>query len=396
MTGEVVITGMGIISCLGNGVEANRRALLSGSSGISLPEILLTRHRDLPVGEIKYAHQELIDLAKPTKPHFWSRTALLGLIAAAEALKDLDEESRSDLALINGTTVGGMDRTEHFYPAFMQNESAGRLREVVHHDCGGACELIAGQLGCGGYLTTINTACSSSVNSIMLGARLIKSGQAKRVLAGGTDALSVFTLNGFNSLMILDKALCRPFDAQRQGLNLGEGAAYVLLESADDAAKAGRKVLARVAGYANANDAFHQTASSPEGQGAQIAMRKAIESAGISAENIDYINAHGTATPNNDVTEAAAIDAVFKISPLISSTKSYTGHTLGAAGAIESVFSVIALQEGYCYPNLRLTDKLSEFPLNLPETGVHKALNYVLSNSFGFGGNCSSIIFSAE
>jgi 3-oxoacyl-[acyl-carrier-protein] synthase-1 len=230
----------------------------------------------------------------------------------------------------------------------------------------------------------------------MLGARLIKSGQARRVLAGGTDALSVFTLNGFNSLMILDKAHCRPFDKRRQGLNLGEGAAYVLLESAEDAAQAGKKVLARVAGYANANDAFHQTASSPEGLGAQIAMRKAIESAGISPDQVDYINAHGTATPNNDVTEAAAIDAVFKNSPLTSSTKSFTGHTLGAAGAIESVFSAIALQEGYCYPNLRLSDKLSEFPLNLPKTGVRKELKYVLSNSFGFGGNCSSIILSAE
>src|SRR5690606_8400871 len=192
------------------------------------------------------------------------------------------------------------------------------------------------------FCTTISTACSSSANSIMMAAQMIEDGLLRCAVAGGTDALSRFTLNGFNTLMIVDKELCQPFDKHRRGLNLGEGAAYLLIMSEALADELQLQKIAFVSGYANANDAYHQTASSPEGAGNQLAMRNALVRAGLQPEDISYINAHGTGTPNNDSAECAAIQNVFETAcPPFSSTKSYTGHTLAASGAVEAVFSTL-------------------------------------------------------
>src|SRR5690606_36090306 len=164
-------------------------------------------------------------------------------------------------------------------------------------------ERIADFFGFNGYISTVSTACSSASNAIILGAELIKHGKLDRVICGGSDVLSKFTINGFNSLMILDKAHSRPFDANRNGVNLGEGAAYVVLESEFLAQKSGKRILGELSGYSNSNDAFHQTASSPDGDGALLAMQRAITMAGIQPSDISYINAHGTATENNDLSE---------------------------------------------------------------------------------------------
>jgi len=229
----------------------------------------------------------------------------------------------------------------------------------------------------------------------MLGARMIKAGKLDRVVVGGTDCLSKFTINGFKTLMILSETDCRPFDANRTGLNLGEAAAFLVLESDKCVKKENKKVLGYVSGWANANDAFHQTASSKDGEGATLAMQKALKVAGLKPEDIDYINAHGTATENNDASESAAISRVFKDSvPSVSSTKAYTGHTLAAAAAIEAVYSVLALQNSTVFPNLNFETPIEETTI-VPETEVIiKDINHVLSNSFGFGGNCSTLIFS--
>ena len=229
----------------------------------------------------------------------------------------------------------------------------------------------------------------------MLGARLIKAGKLDRVVVGGTDALSKFTINGFKSLMILSETNCTPFDANRNGLNLGEAAAYLVLESDEVVAAQNKSVLAYVSGYGNANDAFHQTASSKTGEGAYLAMKKALKIAGLNPSAIDYVNAHGTATQNNDLSESEALQRIFKEEiPDFSSTKAFTGHTLAAAGAVEAVFSVLALQQNSVFANLG-------FRTPMPETGLtpvtqlqKKKLKHVQSNSFGFGGNCSSLIFS--
>jgi 3-oxoacyl-(acyl-carrier-protein) synthase len=224
---------------------------------------------------------------------------------------------------------------------------------------------------------------------------MIKSGQLDRVVVGGSDCLSKFTINGFKSLMILSESACRPFDANRTGLNLGEAAAFLVLENEDIAKREQKKILARVSGYANANDAFHQTASSENGDGAALAMTGALESAGLRSTDIDYINAHGTATANNDLSESKAILRVFgKEVPYLSSTKAFTGHTLAAAAAVEAVYSILALQEQTIWPNLNFSEVIQETGIEPVTNVLHTSIEHVLSNSFGFGGNCSTLIFS--
>jgi 3-oxoacyl-[acyl-carrier-protein] synthase-1 len=218
----------------------------------------------------------------------------------------------------------------------------------------------------------------------------------ERAVAGGADALSLFTINGFNSLMILSDEFCRPFDGRRKGLNLGEGAGYVVLESEKSLMKSGKEPLAELTGYGNACDAFHQTASSADGQGACLAMTKALETAGLAPSDVDYINVHGTGTVNNDLSEGTAIARIFgKDVPPFSSTKAYTGHTLAAAGGIEAVFSVLALQHKVVFPNLHFGEPMPELRMQpVTQWGTGKQLKHVLSNSFGFGGNNSSLLFS--
>jgi 3-oxoacyl-[acyl-carrier-protein] synthase-1 len=230
----------------------------------------------------------------------------------------------------------------------------------------------------------------------MFGARLIHNDIVDIVIAGGTDSLSRFTLNGFKSLMILDDKPCTPFDENRKGLNLGEGAGYVVLVSERVLKTEELTPLAVLSGYANANDAYHQTASSPEGNGNYQAMKGALEMAGLEPAEIDYINVHGTGTPNNDVSEGMAMMRLFgDTPPAFSSAKAYTGHTLAASGGIEAVLSVLAIQHGLIFPNLRFTTPIKEHTF-APQTSLAEGvkINHVLSNSFGFGGNCSSLLFS--
>ena len=208
------------------------------------------------------------------------------------------------------------------------------------------------------------------------------------------DGLCKFTINGFSTLMILSDTYNQPFDDQRKGLNLGEGAAYLVLESEASYQKRNKKPLAYLKGYANANDAFHQTASSEQGDGAYLAMKSAFEVAGMKPEAIDYVNVHGTATPNNDLSEGRAMIKLFdqKV-PDFSSTKPFTGHTLAAAASVEAVYSIFALRENLIFPSLNFQNKMEEFDLTPQQELKEKEINAVLSNSFGFGGNCSSLIF---
>jgi len=393
----VHIVGTGVISAIGNTLAENLKSLQQGRSGIGRITLFETAHRDvLPVGEVKLTNNILAFRTKSKKT--LSRTTLLGLHAAQEAMAQSglgDRLSALRVGLVSATTVGGMDRTENFFPAFLQDIMKGHLRDVVDHACGRSTERIADALGIRSFVTTINTACSSSVNAIQLGARLIAAGQLDVVVAGGTDALTRFTLNGFNSLMILDPAPCRPFDASRKGLNLGEGAGFVVLASASLCADERLTPLATVAGFANTNDAFHQTASSPEGRGSFAAMEKALAMANLTPADIGYINLHGTGTLNNDLSEGTAVKRLFGDAlPAISSTKAYTGHTLGASGGVEAVYSVLALREQCVFPNLRFETPMPELGLVPQRTFGHRPLRHVMSNSFGFGGNCSSIILS--
>lgn len=391
----VYISGLGVISAIGNNVAENLDALVSGRAGMQTMERLQSAHKDtLPVAEVKLSNEALATLAG--LPPEISRTALLSAVAAREAVADAGivlSEWRT--GFISANSVGGMDKTEDFFPGFLQDASGGDLKMVRHHECGAVTEVVADALGIKDFVTTISTACSSSANSIFLGARMIRQGQLDVVVAGGTDALTRFTLNGFNTLMILDQEYCQPFDENRRGLNLGEGAGYVVLISEKVAATLAQKPAYTISGWANANDAHHQTASSPEGKGNLLAMEGALKKAGLTPGDIDYINVHGTGTNNNDSSEGRAIAALFKGHyPPMSSTKSYTGHTLGASGAIEAVYAVLAIREGLVFPSLRLQTPIKELPFTVTTVPEKKTINHVLSNSFGFGGNCSSLVFS--
>lgn len=388
------ITGLGIISAIGNNVAENLAALNTMQAGIGPAELLQSTH-SLPVGEIKLSNRELA--AQSESLSTLPRTALLSITAAREAFGAFSGRTKGfRIGLLSANTVGGMDLTEKEYPKIKSREAIDP-RNIWYHESGSITELTADALGledC--WTTTISTACSSSANTIMMGARLIEQGKMDIIIAGGADSLSKFTLNGFNSLMILDKELCQPFDENRRGLNLGEGAAYVVLMNEQTAKSLSAEKLAVVSGYANANDAHHQTASSPEGIGNQLAMKNAIKQAGIQAGQIDYINLHGTGTANNDSSEGIAIEKVFDADkvPAASSTKCYTGHTLGAAGAIEAVFSVLAIREQKAWAHLRLATPLKELSWQPNTTIVEKPIRHILSNSFGFGGNCSALVIS--
>lgn len=397
MQPKVYISGLGAISAIGDTVGANLAALAAGETGIGRCSYLSTVHADsFPVGEVKASNAELASICNWAGTN--SRSAMLSFIAAREALEDAGflNENPYRTGFISATSVGGMDLTEEFYPAFLQDRHAGKLRQVVQHECGAITERVAKALQISHYVTTISTACSSAANAIMLAARMIRHGLLDVAVAGGTDALSKFTLNGFNTLMILDHELCQPFDQQRRGLNLGEGAGYVVLVSEKVADASRQKKYARLTGYCNANDAHHQTASSPDGTGSYTAMMGALAMAGLEPADIGYINLHGTGTQNNDASESTAIQRIFGDQyPRMSSTKSFTGHTLAACGGIEAVYSVAAIDGQCLFPGLRIKQPVIEKPgvmVSAYTPGV--ALKHVLSNSFGFGGNCSSLIFS--
>lgn len=251
---KIYVTGLGVISGIGKGVEENLDSLKAGKHGMGKITLFPTA-LDVPVSEVKQSNEELKKLLSLPSGKTYSRTALLGLWAAQGAARDAELDFTSPrIGLISSTSIGGMDASERFYASFREDNRKGRLRDIISHDCGSSTEMIAAYLGVKGTVTTLSTACSSAANAIMLGARLIRHGLLDAVLVGGTDALCRFTLNGFNSLMILDKEHCRPFDRTRAGLNLGEGAGYLVLQSDKSLTKA---PYCELSGYANANEAYH-------------------------------------------------------------------------------------------------------------------------------------------
>lgn len=396
MPTRIFVTGMGIISCMGKDLQETIQGMLSGQSGLKpLSRIDSVLRNEFPVGEVPYSLQELFHLAGIEPVEGYSRNALLGMIAAREAFFHAGFNLHPHLrtGLISSTTVGGMDQCEYFYEDFLTNDSKNAYIEA--YDCADSTEKIAENLDITGFVTTISTACSSAANAIMLGARMIRSGKLDRVLAGGCESLTRFHLNGFNALKILDKDACKPFDRNRAGITLGEGAAYMSLESEESRSISGNPILAELVGWGNSCEAYHQTASSPDGIGPYLAMKKALEMSGLNPSDIGYVNAHGTGTDINDISEGIAIERVFgETIPMVSSTKPFTGHTTSAAGSTESILSVLCLRHRLVWPNLNFQDQIPELhfrPVTELLTGVN--LKAVMTNSFGFGGNDTSLIF---
>lgn len=390
---KIVVTGMGIISSIGNSVEENFHSLIHSKSGITRVENFSTYLKDfIKVGEIKLSNEDLSERLNIVKENSYTRTSLLAIFAIKEAIKHFSETEISQMGLVSASTVGGMDKTEQYFYEYQNNIS---VRKYIHtHNIGDITHQIADYFGLKSIVTALSTACSSSANAIITGCNLLRMGYLKQVIVGGSDPLSKFTINGFNSLMILSDTDCQPFDNNRKGLNLGEAGAFLVLETEENALKNNHKILATLSGWGNANDAYHQTASSADGEGAFLAMQKALSMANLSPSEIDYVNAHGTATQNNDLSESIALSRVFHSVPDFSSTKAFTGHTLATASSVEAIYSILAIQNGIVFPNLNFQTPMVEVDIK-PQTEIkYKEINNVLSNSFGFGGNCSTLIFS--
>ena len=414
---DIQVAGYGIISAIGNDAQSVLRSLKEKQTGIGPMRYLDSSHKELPVGEVKLSNEEMTQMLGLDGKDSHSRTVLMGAIAIRQALENANIDLKGKrVVVINGTTVGGMDVTERYF--LQMREQDDLLPLIEKHDCGSSTREMADLAGLSeAEVCTISTACSSAANAIILGSEMLKMGEADIVIAGGTESLSKFHLNGFNTLMILDKEQCRPFDKTRTGLNLGEGAAFVVLtrtlvkseelrvknesnkqgsEGNSDSSLFTLRSSLFIRGYGNRCDAFHQTASSENGEGAFLAMSDALQMAGLKPQDIQYINAHGTGTPNNDASESAAIRRLFGDSiPPVSSTKGFTGHTTSAAGAIEVVISILALQHGFVPANLGW--KTQDSDCITPSMGSGKyPINNVLCNSFGFGGNDSALIISKD
>ena len=392
---RVVVSSLGMVSGLGCSVPETLDALLQERSALAPLRYIDSKHNRIPVAEVPFSDEQIKLILGIDSGTVITRSALLGIMAVRECLSSLTEQE-GRTGLISGNTVGGMEKSEIYYREFLDPNQHTHTPYIDAHDCGACTEKIADYFGCFDFVSSISTACSSAANAVAMGARLIRTGVVDRVIAGGTECLSKFHINGFLSLMILSDSPCAPFDAQRKGINLGEGAAYLMLESEEALKQRGGKPLAVLSGYGNACDAYHQTASSPEGEGAFLAMKEALEMSGLKPSDISYINAHGTGTVNNDSSEGKAIERIFGQNiPPVSSTKPFTGHTTSAAGTVEAVISILAMQHGFIPANLNFKVKDLQIcfsPVEKTCTGL--TISHVLTNSFGFGGNNTSLVFS--
>jgi len=388
------VVGAGIISSIGTSWVESYHALRSAQSGIGPLSVLNSVNTNkFQVGEVKLSNEELAYRvgSKTSIP----RTALLGIHAAKEAYlhSGIRNINYWRVGIVSSTTGGGMDKSEQFYPAFMEDISKGRLRDIVNHTHGSSTEIIAEALGIKDFISTINISGSSS--SIIYAARLIKHNKLDVVFAGGTDALTNFALNGYAALKVLDQNPCRPFDMQRNGLNLGEGAAYVVLVSDRVLEEEGIVPLANLAGYASIRSDADCTSLSLETNYCFTAMRDALKIANLNKHDVNYINLHGEGSIINDFYEGDAVNNLFSESNIrLSSTKSFTGHTQGACCSVEAIISLMSLKHECIFPNLRCVQPIPEIGTTLQQKFVEEKVNNVMVNGINLDGNYSSIIFS--
>lgn len=381
----VSIASAGCVSPLGLGLEETSSSLHAGTSGIGPVRLF-------PVDGCQCRTAGQIDgrlgeaaVSITSRSRRWTRAAQMVLVAMEEALRGCPG-FRPDVVVI-GTTSGGMSLGEEFFRALSSGQRSDhatrRVRNYVPHQ---PVIQALETFGCDAPVRIISNACASGSNALGIGRQLIRDGMATRVLAGGYDAIAELVFAGFDCLKASTPELCRPFDAQRSGLALGEGAAMFCLQP-------GPSEL-QITGYGSAIDTHHLTQPHPSGRGPEQAMVAALRDAQLSSDSIDYVNAHGTGTPLNDSSEGRAILNVCPSAPT-SSTKGMTGHALGAAGAIEAAFSLAALKSQFLPPNINFRQGDPDLPLNIvANTSRSARLRHVLSNSFGFGGSNASIILS--
>jgi 3-oxoacyl-[acyl-carrier-protein] synthase II len=390
---RVLVTGLGAVSPFGTGVKAYWTGVTSGTCAIRPITLIDTD------GVRSQVAAEVPDGVAGSRRR--SRADRMALAAAREALDDagLTAADRSETALIVGGVGGGMLEAEGWY--WQQRGRPGgdvrasaltTLRSILPSS---HAETLAGRLRLDGPRETLVTACSSGAASLAVAAELIADGVVDVALAGGADALTRICFMGFNALKLLDAAPCRPFDRDRKGMSIGEGAAFVVLENAERARARGARGYVELAGAAMTTDAFHVTAPHPEGDGMVRAMRCALERGGVAPGDVTYVNAHGTATLQNDRVEAAALRTVFgEGRVLVSSTKSMIGHTMAAAGSLEAVATTLAIVHGVVPPTAQHEHTDPDVPFDcVPRVARETALTHAISNSFGFGGQNVTLLF---
>ncbi len=398
---RVAVTGLGIITAVGESLLTFEEGIFNGQCGIGpVPLFDTTGFSCQFAAQVK--KKDLEDGFEAREIKRISRCDILGLIAAREAIEnsglDLEICDRNRIGIILGGGAGGMLSWEQYRRSLWSGQSRPKPSLLLPFSNCTLTDLIAGKYSLSGQRATISTACSSSATSIGYGFDLIRSGDQDIVVAGGSEALSELTFAGFNAIRVMDPEYCRPFDKNRKGMSLGEGAAILILENHTMAASRGAKIYAEVLGYAINSDAYHMTSPDPEAMGMSRVMAAALDVAGLSGDQIDYINAHGTATQINDPMETLAIKRVFEKSRTgnlaVSSTKSMVGHCLGAAGAIEAAATILALKRQIVPPTVHLNEPDQDCDLDhVPNTSRKQEVRFALSNSFAFGGNNTSLVF---
>jgi 3-oxoacyl-(acyl-carrier-protein) synthase len=393
----IVVTGIGVVSPYGIGLDCLQAGMLAGKSR-------LVPTKDLYPGFAgSTAQVGSLPLVAKENTRWYSRSDRLAMVAAEDAVKGFDREGVAFLesGVMMASTVAGLSEIE---PGIAEDPAAwyrrdGGLLQAASYPPERVAEAVGDHLGVSGPRCAVSAACASSAMAIALSANLLLDGAAPMMLAGGSDALCRFTLSGFGALQALDPEPCRPFDQNRKGLNLGEGAAVLALETLDRALARRANVLAVLRGWAMTNDAFHSTAPHTEGSGLADCMRLAMQMAGVGCDEIGYVNAHGTGTPLNDIAETRAYENVFRERGLpipVSSTKSYFGHCLGAAGALEAAITIMAVRCGALLPTLRLTDPIKSASVNWLRGEVRReTLPLAISVSAGFGGSNAALIFGS-
>ena len=387
----VAVTGIGCLSAAGLNLSANMTALYKGVRQAAPPTRFETDHEVVyPVFEV---FEDRLEWPLVT-PETVSRTSMLGLAAALEALDDAGWTPAAlgqwRVGVCMGTTVGSAMNNEAFYREY-KDGLAPEMDVIDKFLRSNPADVIARALGLNGPCQTIVNACSSGTDAIGEGAAWIRAGLCDMVIAGGADELCRVTYNGFISLMITDETVCKPFDRERKGLNLGEGAAALLLESKAMAAKRNRAPRAYVLGYGSASDGYHLTAPRPDGKGLKNAISDALAQGGLASEDIAFVNAHGTATPDNDRVEGNVLKEILPDIPFLS-TKGYTGHTLGAAGAIEAAFTVACLEASKLPANAGFKTEDPDIGISPVKGETVVSGKAAVSESLAFGGHNAALL----
>lgn len=395
---RVVVTAAGIITGLGRGWDANAAAFRAGETAFrSVKHLDVSRQRVKTAAEIDLPEALPSTRLSARSQNRLDRAARMLLIAAAEAWAQSGWEPSDDLPLVLGTTGGGMSLGEAFFRQAIDEPFSrrGQAERAVYYQAHRQGLTLCEAFGFTGPLLFIANACASGTNAIGHAWESVRAGRADRILAGGYDAITQLVFAGFDSLQALSPTRCRPFDACRDGLTLGEGAAVLAVESLDHARHRNASILGEICGYAAVTDTHHLTQPQPQGKAAFATMRTACARARVTIEDIGYINAHGTGTPHNDAAEALAINdfAGANAGRLpVSSTKACIGHLLGAAGAVETVACLMALRGQWLPPQpaIENPDPICNFPIVQEPREAN--LKFALSNSFGFGGASASLV----